>query len=151
MQDLEQEIRQEFRDQDEQSTKVGVLRTIEQGNLTCEEHMQKFKKMAQGSRYTGRALIEEFKRSLNGGIRRRLMEAEEPPEMIGEWYERATRTDQNWRQIKAEERFYGRERKEPPKLVVKLPFTPQQSLPQQQPQQPQQCPVQSRPKPFTPQ
>ena len=93
--------------------------------------MQKFKKVARGSRYTGRALIKEFKRSLNGGIRRRLMEAEEPPETIREWYERAMRMDQNWRQMRAEERFYRRERKEPPKPVVKLPFTPRQSLSQQ--------------------
>ena len=77
------------------------------------------------------------------------MEAEEPPEMIGEWYKRATRIDWNWRQMQVEEKFYGWERKEPPKLVVKLPFTLQQSPLQQQ--QPQQCLVQPAPKPFTPQ
>ena len=106
MHNLEREIREEFGDQDKQSTKVGVLRTMEQGNSTCKEHIQKFKKIARGSGYSGKALIKEFKRSLNGGIRRRLMEAEEPPETITEWYERAMRIDSNWRQMRVEEKFY---------------------------------------------
>ena len=64
--------------------------------------------MARGSGYEGRPLIEEFKRGLNGGIRRKLAEAEEPPTTIGEWQERAVRLDRNQRQSRAEERVLGR-------------------------------------------
>ena len=64
--------------------------------------------MARGSGYEGRPLIEEFKRGLNGAIRRKLAEAEEPPTTIGEWQERAVRLDRNQRQSRAEERVLGR-------------------------------------------
>ena len=46
----------------------------------------------------GRPLIEEFKRGLNGNIRRRLVEAESPPTTIEKWWERSMRLDQNLRQ-----------------------------------------------------
>jgi len=37
--------------------------------------VQEFKRAARGSRYEGRLLVEEFKRGINGAIRRKLMEA----------------------------------------------------------------------------
>ena len=54
------------------------------------------------------SLIKEFKRGLNGSIRRKLAEAEEPPTTIGEWQERAVRLDRNQRQSRIEERMLGR-------------------------------------------
>jgi len=44
----------------------------------------------RGSRYEGRPLVEEFKRGINGTIRRKLMEAEKPPSSIEQWYKCAT-------------------------------------------------------------
>ena len=41
-----------------------------------KEFVQDFKRTARGSSYEGRLLIEEFKRGMNGSIRRKLMEAE---------------------------------------------------------------------------
>jgi len=70
--------------------------------------VQEFKKITRGSSYKGRPLIEEFKRGLNGAIRRKLAEAEKPPTTIGEWQERAVRLDRNQRQGRAEERILGR-------------------------------------------
>ena len=40
--------------------------------------MQEFKKIARESNYKRRPLIKEFKRGLNGAIRRKLAEVEEP-------------------------------------------------------------------------
>jgi len=57
--------------------KFVTLRVIEQGEKTCDEYVQEFKKVARRSGYKGRSLIEEFKRGLNGAIRRKLVEAEE--------------------------------------------------------------------------
>ena len=51
----------------------------------------------------GRPLIEEFKRGMNGGIRRKLMEVENPPASIEQWYKRATALDRNWRESRREE------------------------------------------------
>jgi len=48
-------------------------------------------------------LIEEFKRGMNGGLRRKLMKAENPPASIEQWYRRAMALDRNWRKSRREE------------------------------------------------
>jgi len=101
-------IRNNFGETSEEERKIEQLRTIEQGERTCNEYVQEFKKVARGSGYERRPLIEEFKQRLNGAIRRKLAEAEELPTTIGEWQERAVRLDRNQRQSKAEERVLGR-------------------------------------------
>ena len=47
-----------------------------------EEFVQKFRRVTRGSGYEGRPLVEEFKRGINGTIRRKLIEAERPPSSI---------------------------------------------------------------------
>ena len=101
-------IRDNFGETSEEERKIEQLRTIEQGGRTCDEYVQEFKKVARGSGYEGRPLIKEFKRGLNGAIRRKLAEAEELPTTIGEWQERAVRLDRNQRQSRVEERVLGR-------------------------------------------
>jgi len=90
-------IRNNFGEILEEKRKIEQLRTIEQGERTCNEYVQEFKKVTRGSGYEGRPLIKEFKRELNGSIRRKLAEAEEPPTTIGEWQEKAVRLDRNQR------------------------------------------------------
>jgi len=82
-------IRQEFGEFDEESRKVNELRVLEQGGKTVDEYVQEFRRAARGSDYEGKALVEEFKRGLNGVVRRRLAEAESPPTTIMQWQERA--------------------------------------------------------------
>jgi len=101
-------IRNNFGETSEEERKIEQLRTIKQGGRTCDEYVQEFKKIARGSGYERRPLIEEFKQGLNRAIRRKLAEAEEPPTTIGEWQERAVRLDRNQRQSRAEERVLGR-------------------------------------------
>jgi len=107
VEELFTKMREEFREFDEESRKVDKLRMLEQGGQTCDEYVQIFKKTLRGSGYKGRPLIEEFKRGLNGNIRRRLAEAESPPVTIEEWWERSIRLDRNLRQSKAEEKVLG--------------------------------------------
>ena len=59
--------------------------------------------MVRGSRYKERPLIEEFKREMNGEIRRKLMEVENLLASIEQWYRRATALDRNWRESRREE------------------------------------------------
>ena len=47
--------------------------------------------------------MEEFKRGMNGEIKRKLMEAEDPPTSIEQWYQRTTALDRNWRESRREE------------------------------------------------
>ena len=77
-------IRNDFGETLEEERKIEQLRTIEQGGRTYDEYIQEFKKVTRRSSYKGRPLIEEFKRELNGTIRRKLAEAEKLPTTIGE-------------------------------------------------------------------
>jgi len=96
-------LRREFGGGEEELVKAAELRKLEQGGRTMEEFVQEFKRAARGSGYEGRLLVEEFKRGMNGGIRRKLMEAENPPTSIENWYRRAMALDRNWRESKREE------------------------------------------------
>ena len=96
-------LKKEFGGGEEESVKVAELRKLEQGGKTMEEFVQEFKRAARGSGYEEWPLIEEFKRGMNGGIRRKLMEAENPPASIEQWYRRATALDRNWRESRREE------------------------------------------------
>ena len=96
-------LKREFGAGEEESVKAAELRKIEQGGRTMEEFVQKFKWAARESRYEGRLLVKEFKRGMNGGIRRKLMEAENLPTSIENWYRRATALDRNWRESRREE------------------------------------------------
>ena len=102
-------LRKEFGGGEEELVKAAELRKMEQGGKTMEEFVQEFKRAARGSGYEGRPLVEEFKRGMNGGIRRKLMEVENPPASIEQWYRRAIALDRNWRESRREEdRLRGR-------------------------------------------
>jgi len=96
-------LKKEFGGEEEESVKAAELRKLEQGGKTMEEFVQKFKRAVRESKYEGRLLIEEFKRGMNRGIRRKLMEAENPPASIEQRYKRATALDRNWRESRKEE------------------------------------------------
>jgi len=105
---LFKKIRDEFGETSKEERKIEQLRTIEQGERMYNKYIQEFKKVARGSSYEGRSLIEEFKRGLNGTIRRKLAETKELPTTIREWQEKAVRLDRNQRQSRAEKRILGR-------------------------------------------
>jgi len=96
-------LKKEFGREEEKLVKVAELRKLEQGERTMEEFVQEFKRAARESGYEGRPLVEESKRGMNGGIRRKLMEAENPPASIEQWYKRAMTLNRNWRESRREE------------------------------------------------
>ena len=104
-------LKKEFEGGEEKSVKAAELRKLEQGERTMEEFVQEFKWAARGSGYEERPLVEEFKQGMNRGIRRKLMEAENLPVSIEQWYRRAMALNRNWRESKREEERL-RERKE---------------------------------------
>ena len=97
-------LKKEFCREEEESVKSAELRKLEQGERTMEEFVQEFKRAARGSRYEERLLVEEFKRGMNGAIRRKLMEAENQPGSIEQWFRRVTALDRNWRESRREEK-----------------------------------------------
>jgi len=96
-------LRKEFGEGEEESVKAAELRKLEQEGKSMEEFVQEFKRVARESRYERRPLMEEFKRGINGGIQRKLIEAENPLSSIEQWYRRATALDRNWRESRREE------------------------------------------------
>ena len=96
-------LRKEFGGGEEKSVKAAELRKMEQGGKSMEEFVQEFKRATRDSGYKGRLLVEEFKRGISGGIQRKLMEAENPPTSIEQWYRRATALDRNWQESRREE------------------------------------------------
>ena len=116
-------LRKEFGGGEEEAVKAGELRKMEQGGRMIEKFVQEFKKAARGSEYKGRPLVEEFKRGMNGEIKRKLMEAEDPPTSIEQWYQRTTALDRNWRESRREEERLR-------KKEVRVQKQERQSLPQ---------------------
>ena len=102
-------LRKEFGGGENEVVKVAELRKIEQEEKTMEEFVQEFKRVARRSGYKNRLLMEKFKREMNGEIRRKLMEVENPLVSIEQWYKRATALDRNWRKSRREvERLRGK-------------------------------------------
>ena len=129
-------LKKEFGGGEEEAVKAAELRKLKQGGRTMEEFVQEFKRAARGSGYEGRPLIEEFKRGMNGGIQRKLMEAENPPASIEQWYRRATALDRNWRESRKEEerlrkKEIGGQKQEKQSLPRPLVWQRRQPLPQQ--------------------
>ena len=106
-------IKKEFGGGDKESVKVVELKKMEQEGRIMEEFVQKFKRAVRGSEYEGRPLIEEFKREINRGIRRKLMETERPPTSIGQWYKRAIVLNRNRRESKRKEKRLKEQQKAP--------------------------------------
>ena len=75
-------LKKEFSGGEEEAVKVAELRKLEQEGRMMEEFIQEFKRVVRGSRYEERLLVEEFKRGMNRGIRRKLIEVENPPTSI---------------------------------------------------------------------
>jgi len=131
-------LKKEFGEEEEESVKAAELRKLEQEGRTMEEFVQEFKRAVRGSGYEGRPLVEEFKRGMNGGIRRKLMEAENPLTSIENWYRRATVLDRNWRESRREEERLrkkevggGTQKQERQSLPRPLVWQRRQPLPQQ--------------------
>ena len=73
------ELRKEFGEGNKKSVRVAELKRVEQEGRTIEEFVQEFRKIAKESGYERRVLVKEFKKGMNGVIRRKLMEIKRPP------------------------------------------------------------------------
>jgi len=60
------DLEKEFGGGDKKAVKVAKLKRLEQGNKMMEEFVQKFRRVARGSKYEKRPLMEEFKQEMNG-------------------------------------------------------------------------------------
>jgi len=70
------DLKEEFREGDDEMTKAVELKKVEQGRKMIEEFVQEFRRTTRESGYKEKLLIEEFKRGINRMIKRKLMEME---------------------------------------------------------------------------
>jgi len=96
-------LKKKFGRGEEELVKAAELRKLKQEGRMMKGFVQEFKRAARGSGYEGRLLVEEFKRGMNGAIRRKLIEAENQPGLIEQWFKRAMALDRNWRESRHEE------------------------------------------------
>jgi len=106
--ELLKEIDRKFDDTDKRTTQSLKIRTIQQGDRSADKHVQEFEKAALEAGYEGYPLAVEFKRSLNAGLQRRLMELQPMPVTIEQWYDEAITMDRQWKVAKTEEAFYSK-------------------------------------------
>ena len=97
------DIRKKFGKRDEELVKVAELKRLEQGKKIIEKFVQEFKKAIKESGYEERLLVEEFKREINTTICQRLMESEQLPSLIEQWYNRTITLNRNQRESRREE------------------------------------------------
>jgi len=76
------DLKEEFDGRNNETMKMAELKKVEQGSKTIEEFIQEFRRAARESRYKRRPLIKEFKKEMNGAIKRKLMKAERSPRGI---------------------------------------------------------------------
>ena len=96
-------LKNEFGGGKGESVRVAELRKLKQGERTMKKFVQEFKRAVRGSGYERRPLVEEFKRGINGVIRRKLMEIKDQLGSIEQWYKRAMALNKNWRESRREE------------------------------------------------
>ena len=130
--DLMNEIKSKFGEEDKRTTMSLKIRTMQQGDKHADEHVQEFQRAALEAGYEGYPLVVEFKRSLNAGLRRQLQNLRPQPITIGQWYKEAITVDRQWRVAKAEEAFYTKAnsssaRKEADKPKESRPNQPRQN------------------------
>ena len=65
-------------------------------------------------------MIEKFKWGINGSIRRKLIEAENQPSSMEQWYRRAIALDKNWRESRREEERLREKKKTNRTLALRL-------------------------------
>ena len=70
------DLKEEFGREDNKTMKVVELKKVEQGSRIIEEFVQEFRRIAKGSKYKKRPLVEKFKRGMNDIIKQRLMKLE---------------------------------------------------------------------------
>ena len=76
------DLKKEFEKGDNETMKIAELKKVEQESRIIEEFIQKFRRAVRNSRYEKRPLMKEFKRGINGVIRRNLIKLEYFPTSI---------------------------------------------------------------------
>ena len=77
------------------------MKTIKMGNNTIEEHIVRFKMLVTTSDLDNNspAIVDYFRDSLSIPLQRKILNLENPPKTLKEWYDWAQKIDNNFRRM----------------------------------------------------
>ena len=99
--DFRQLLIEAFSPYDAPGDALDELTNLKMGNNAIEDHISKFKILRQqsGVAEDSPSAIDYFRRTLNIPLQRKLLELPTPPKNLKEWYEWATKLDNNYRKM----------------------------------------------------
>lgn len=99
--EFREDFRQAFADPDQASTARIAMTRLVQGNRTADEYITDFVELASRTAYNETAHIEAFERGLHPQLVEKIYALPVMPEILDDWYEYASRFDQQWRKLQA--------------------------------------------------
>jgi Ty3 transposon capsid-like protein len=107
--DFEKDLRAAFSPYDAPGDALEEMKMLRMKDNSIEEHNSKFKMLVtkSGLDETSPAVIDYYRETLNIPLQRRILSLENPPKTLKEWYEWASKLDNNWRKM---QRILGRSR-----------------------------------------
>ena len=105
--DLRDDLEDAFSPYDAPGDALEEMKTLQMKDSSIEEHNAKFKMLVTKSGLsTGSpAVIDYYRETLNIPLQRRILSLENPPKTLQEWYDWASKLDNNWRKM---QRVLGR-------------------------------------------
>lgn len=102
-----------FQVQNSRAEAILAIQTIEMGDRSCEAYNTEFRSYMTRSGYNEVALIEEYKRGLNGRLLDKCHDQENLPTTLAGWMERAANLDRQYRIRKREKARFKTEKPAP--------------------------------------
>ena len=114
--DFEKNLIEAFKPYDAPGDALEKITMLKMGNNSIEDHISRYKILLSkaGINTDSPSAIDYFRKSLNIPLQKNLLNLATPPKNLDEWYEWATRLDNNFRKM---QRVFGRDlkKKEEPK------------------------------------
>ena len=106
------ELKKAFEEVDAPGNALWKIKTMKQGSKTAEDHVNEFKLFAKSagldiSQGKDIAARDYFSETLNRPLRRKILEDQNPPTTLEEWYSKAIKYDTQYRR---NQNIFGRDR-----------------------------------------
>ena len=94
-------LKEDFKPYDAPGDALEELITLKMGNNSIEDHIARYKVLLKKSKVPkdSPSAIDYFRKTLNLPLQRKLLELATPPTDLKDWYEWASRLDNNYRKL----------------------------------------------------
>jgi hypothetical protein len=94
---FEQAVMDYFALRDTTGDAIEAITLLTQGDKNADEYLTMFKSYTDASGYNEPALLNEYKRGLNSGLRTKVMNTWPTPKSLEDWQTRSCEIDRSWR------------------------------------------------------